>query len=75
VRFCATLKAIGINIFRATAVRKALGEGFEALALGKSGFCGLYLFFKELLRALRSSCGDFSPPTDYPKPFVPILAL
>jgi hypothetical protein len=75
VRFCATLKAIGINIFRATAVWKALGEGFEALALGKSGFGGLYLFFKELLRALRSSCNKFFSPTDYPKPFVAILAL
>ena len=75
VRFCATLKAIGINIFRATAVRKALGEGSEALALGKSGFCGLYLFFKELLGTLRSSCNEFFSPPDYPKPFVPILAL
>jgi len=27
VRFCATLKAIGVNIFRATAVRKAVNNG------------------------------------------------
>jgi len=26
VRFCATLKAIGVNIFRATAVRKAVND-------------------------------------------------
>lgn len=67
VRFCATLKAIGINIFRAVVVRRAL-------ALGKSGFCSLYLFFKELLGTLRSSFNEFFPPMDYPKPFVPILA-
>ena len=30
VRFCATLKAAGINIFRATAVQKALSNGKEA---------------------------------------------
>ena len=74
VRFCATLKAIGINIFRAVVVRKALGEGSEALAFGKSGFCGLYLFFKELLGTLRSSFNEFFPPMDCPKSFVPILA-
>lgn len=30
VRFCAILKAIGVNIFRATAVRKA--EGYDKIA-------------------------------------------
>jgi hypothetical protein len=30
VRFCATLKAVGVNIFRATAVRKALNNGKAA---------------------------------------------
>ncbi|MBL6967054.1 MAG: transposase [Desulfobacteraceae bacterium] len=32
VRFCATLKAIGVNIFRATAVRKAVNNGKTAHA-------------------------------------------
>ncbi len=31
VRFCATLKATGMNLFRATAVRRALMQGPEAL--------------------------------------------
>ena len=75
VRFCATLKATGINIFRAAAARRALRDELEAFALGQSGFCGLYLFFKELLGTLRSSCNEFFSPTDYPKPFVPILVL
>ena len=30
VRFCATLKAVGVNIFRATAVRKAANNGKAA---------------------------------------------
>ncbi|MDP1760036.1 MAG: transposase [Candidatus Woesebacteria bacterium] len=30
VRFCATLKAVGVNIFRATAVRKAVNNGRAA---------------------------------------------
>ena len=30
VRFCATLKAVGVNIFRATAVRKAVNNGKAA---------------------------------------------
>jgi hypothetical protein len=30
VRFCATLKAVGVNIFRATAVRKAMNNGRTA---------------------------------------------
>ena len=31
VRFCAPLKAVGVNIFRATAVRRAVNNGKEAL--------------------------------------------
>ena len=30
VRFCATLKAVGVNIFRATAVRNAVNNGGTA---------------------------------------------
>jgi len=30
VRFCATLKAIGVNIFRATAVRRAVNNDMTA---------------------------------------------
>jgi len=36
VRFCATLKAIGINIFRATAVRKATDASKNVLAKAQS---------------------------------------
>jgi hypothetical protein len=36
VRYCATLKAMGVNLFRATAVRNALREEREALPAGES---------------------------------------
>lgn len=38
VRYCATLKAIGVNIFRATAVRKALRPSSDDFSTGKSSF-------------------------------------
>jgi len=74
VRFCATLKATGINIFRAAVVRRALRDGAEHLTDGKSGFCGLYFFFKELLGTLRSYFYEFIPPMDHSKSFGPISA-
>jgi hypothetical protein len=73
VRFCATLKAVGINIFRAAVVRRALRDGAEPWAVQNSGFCGLYLFFKELLGTLRSSLYKFMSPMDPSKSFTPIL--
>ena len=74
VRFCATLKATGINIFRAVVVRRALREGRRPLTVENLGFCGLYFFFKELLGTLRSSFNEFIPPMDHSKSFEPILA-
>ncbi|HUU29202.1 MAG TPA: transposase [archaeon] len=47
VRFCATLKALGVNIFRATAVRKAvnlLNNGFEKEI---SALCHIIFILKE----------------------------
>jgi hypothetical protein len=53
VRFCATLKAIGVNIFRATAVRKAVS--CDQTAHGSS-LCGqmhaIYVIKEHLLMAL-----------------------
>jgi hypothetical protein len=72
VRFCATFKAIGINIFRAAVVRKALRGGAKPLTVENSGFGNLYFFFKELLGTIRSSFYEFIPPMDYSKSFGPI---
>jgi hypothetical protein len=75
VRFCATLKATGINIFRAAVVRRALRDVAEPLTVENSGFGGLYFFFKELLGTIRSYFYKFIPPMDYSKSFGPILAF
>ena len=47
VAYFARLKAIAVNIFRATAVRKALGLPGEAFAAAKSGIRYAIFVFKE----------------------------
>jgi hypothetical protein len=47
VRFCATLKAVGINILRATAVRKAINAVEGTLEGGPSSLYHAFLVFKE----------------------------
>lgn len=48
VRLCALLKAIGINLFRAAAVRKAINAFQRAPRNGKSDLDCVILVFKEL---------------------------
>jgi len=73
-RFCATLKATGVNLFRTTAVRRALMQGPEALGSEKPGLCGAIFFFKELLGAIRGHFHKFMTPMDRYKSFGPIWA-
>ena len=47
VRYCATLKAMGVNLFRATAVRNALREQGEPSQPGNSLLHRVILVFKE----------------------------
>lgn len=49
VRFCATLKAIGINLFRATALRRRANPNNRGNKGGSSRLNRIYLVFKELL--------------------------
>ncbi|MFH1933237.1 MAG: transposase [Pseudomonadota bacterium] len=52
VRFCATLKAIGVNIFRSTAVRKAVNDDKAANERGLSGqMHAIYVIKEHLLMA------------------------
>jgi hypothetical protein len=74
VRFCATLKATGVNIFRATVVRKTLMEELEALAGIKLGLCRAIFFFKELFGATRSHFYKIITPMDRYKSFGHLLA-
>ena len=74
VRFCATLKATGVNIFRATVVRKTLMEELEALAGIKLGLCRAIFFFKELFGATRSHFYKIITPMDRYKSLGHLLA-
>ena len=59
VRFCATLKAIGVNIFRATAIRKALNDDKAARGRGLSGHIDAIFVIKEHLQMAWSQLRKF----------------
>ena len=62
VRFCATLKATGVNIFRATMVRRALLLDSETTAGENPGLSLAISFFKELGGALWGRLQSFMTP-------------
>ena len=65
VGYCARLKAIGVNLFRATAVRKALGLPGEALAAAKSGIRHtIYIFKEQFLKPMGLLESIFTPAKD-----------
>jgi hypothetical protein len=67
VAYFARLKAIAVNIFRATAVRKALGLSGEALASTKSVILNSIFVFKEqFLKHMGQLVNIFTPATDEP---------
>lgn len=74
VRFCATLKATGVNIFRATVVRRALMETPEAFVGEKPGLCHAIFIFKELWSALWGRFQRFMAPIGTYENFKPIFA-
>jgi hypothetical protein len=74
VRFCATLKATGVNIFRATAVRRALMEAPEAFVGEIFGLCQAIFFFKERCATLWGRLQRFMAPMGTYENFEPIFA-
>ena len=62
VRFCATLKAAGVNLFRATVVRRALMTGPETPFREKPGLGRAICFFKELSGSGWSQVKEFMTP-------------
>jgi hypothetical protein len=74
VRFCATLKATGVNIFRATMVRRALLPGSEATAGENPVLSWAISFFKELGSALWGQSQRFMPPITTYRIFEPVFA-
>src|SRR4030043_1289033 len=74
VRFCATLKATGVNIFRATAVRRALMEAPEAFVGENPGLGHAIFFFKERWAAFWVRLKRFMAPVGTYENFEPIFA-
>jgi len=74
VRFCATLKTTGVNLFRATTVRRALMQGPEALMNENPGLYGVIFFFKELGGAFWGQLQRFMTPSGNYENFKPIFA-
>jgi hypothetical protein len=73
VRFCATLKATGVNIFRATMARRALLLGSEATVGENPGLCWSIFFFKELGGALWGQLQRFMTPITTYRIFEPVF--
>jgi hypothetical protein len=65
VRFCATLKAIGVNIFRATAVRKARNRTSGASEGINIDYSAIFLIFKEHLTSVRGRFMKLFTPDSY----------
>ncbi len=73
VRFCATLKATGVNIFRAALVRKALMEAPETLAEKNLAYVTLISFSKSYEAPFGGGYNDLCPqwvPTKFLNPFL-----
>lgn len=65
VRFCATLKAVGINILRATAVRKAINAVEGTLEGGQSSLYRAFLVFKEQFGSILERLRNIFTPFVY----------
>ena len=68
VTYFARLKAIAVNLFRATAVRKALGLPGEAIAAAKSGIpYTIFVFKEQILKNMGQHANIFTLATDEPR--------
>ena len=69
VRFCATLKAVGVNLFRATAVRRARNRATDTGPASKSRFSRFVSRVKEQMTAMNNAINQFFIPDTYSGPF------
>jgi len=66
VRFCATLKAVGVNLFRATAVRRARNRAGAPTPGSASGFSWLFSHIKEQVSTFGTAIiNSLIPAADY----------
>lgn len=62
---CATLKAVGVNLYRATAVRRARNRAAQAGRGGKSRLSQFISRVKEQMGAMSSAINHFFLPVAY----------
>lgn len=62
VRFCVTLKAVGVNLFRAAAVRRARNPAVNPAPGSPSRFSRLFSRFKKQISRFGATIGDFLIP-------------
>jgi hypothetical protein len=60
IRFCTTLKAVGVNLFRATAVRRARNRAAVTGPGPKSPLAQLIFIVKEQMQAFGTAITNFS---------------
>jgi hypothetical protein len=65
VRFCATLKALGVYLFRATAVRRVRRRALETGQGSKSRFSRFISRVKEQITAIGNAIDQFFIPDAY----------
>jgi hypothetical protein len=69
VRFCATLKAVGVNLFRATAVRRASNRAAVTGQGPKTRFSRFISHVKKQMTAMNNAINQFFIPDAYSGPF------
>jgi hypothetical protein len=69
VRFGATLKAVGVNLFRATAVRRARNRATDTGPGSKSRFSRFVSRVREQMTAMNNAIDQFFIPDAYSGPF------
>lgn len=74
VRFCATLKAVGLNLFRAAAVRRARSRAANPGPGSPSRFSWLFSRVKEQIRVFGAAIINFLIPEAYYNPVEPKMA-
>jgi hypothetical protein len=65
VRFCVTLKAVGVNLFRATAVRRARSRAGNTVSGSPARLSWLFSRVKEQIISLGTVIVDFLIPDAY----------
>jgi len=69
VRFCVTLKAVGVNLFRAAAIRLSRSKADGSASGSPARFSWLFSYVKEQITAFGTEIISFFTPDGYYSPF------